>query len=53
VGYRYRMWQWRRHWLKWEMAQWPKPPTDYQLQRFWKGVMQETRAERRYLESHI
>lgn len=53
VGYRVRTWRWRRYWQRRERAQWPKPPSEYQLQRFWNRVVRETRDEREHtLESH-
>ena len=40
-GYRWRMWQWRRYWLKRAIASWPKPTTEYQLIRFHRQVAAE------------
>jgi hypothetical protein len=53
LRHRLRMWRWRWIWHRREMASWPTPPNEYQLQRFWTALGKQTREERQHLpESH-
>jgi hypothetical protein len=52
VGYRVRMWRYRRAWYRRAMASWDTPPNDYQLIRFWSTMTQTLARESLGVKEH-